>query len=233
MLEEFELCDREIRTLAERVIDLGVYTEEMFKNAIALLFTRDWSSILTIFQANPDVSPVTLVGEAIDIMKRWELSPERMRTVIALQQASTEFEQILTTITRIAERARFLEMDIERYFVIIGPNGHQSFYRLVNSAYVQLRGCILALSTRQGSMATKIIEQDVVLDQAYLEAQAAIKSALAVDVSLTMSLGSISVVIGDIEKIGNHVTRICQRIEAISQGIVIPFGGDAGLPAVM
>ena len=216
--------DREIRLLADKVVDLGVYVEEMFKNAISLLFTRDWSSIFTLFQSEPDILPVTLVGESLDIVKRWPLTPDRLRTVLALQQAATEFDAILKIISRVAERAHYLDDDIESYFVAIGLKGHRAFFRLINSAYVQLRGCIVALSTRQANVAAKVIEQDSVLDQSYLEVQAAARAALSVDISISLPLASISVIVTDIEQLGNHVTRICQRVEAIGQGTVTSFG---------
>jgi hypothetical protein len=218
MIEEIEQSDKEIRLLADKVVDLGVYVEEMFKNAISLLFTRDWSSIFTLFQSDPDVLPVTLIGESLNIIKKWSLLPDRLRNVMALQQAAAEFEAIRKIIGRIAERTDYLEDDIETYFITIGPDGHRAFFRLVNSAYVQLRGCIVALSTRQASVAMRVIEQDSVLDQAYLEVQHATKAALATDITLSLPLASISVIVGDIEQLGNHVTRICQRIESATHG---------------
>jgi phosphate uptake regulator len=234
MVEEIEQSDNEIRLLADRIVDLGVYVEEMFKNAISLLFTRNWSSVLTIFQSEPDILPVTLIGDALNLIKKWNLMTDRLRTVMALQQAATEFEAILRIIGRVAERVDYLEDDIESYFIAIGPRGHQSFFRLVNSAYVQLRGCVVALSTRQPSIAARVIEQDSVLDQAYLEMQITIKQALAADVSLSLPLASISVIIGDIEQLGNHITRICQRVESIAQGSLFTlFDFDPAMSAAM
>ncbi len=219
MFEEHELCDREIRALADKVVDLGVSVEESFKNAIALLFTRDWSSALAVFQSSPDIAPVTLVGQAFHLLHRWALTPDRLRTVMALQEAATEFEKMSSVIQRIAEQARSLEEDIETFFAnYLGPQGHQAFYQLVHSAYVQLRGCVVALSTRQAAMAARVIEQDSVLDDAYLRLLAALRQAIAVNVESALRLTLISVIIGDIEDLGNRVTRICQRVESITQG---------------
>jgi phosphate uptake regulator len=217
MFEDFEQVDTAIHALANKVADLGVYTEEMFKNAVSLLFTREWSSISTIFDADPDVSPVTLVSEALHLTHQYFLSSDQSRLVMALQQAANELGEILKIITRIASRTGHLDNDVEVYFHIIGAHGYQSFYRLIHSAYVQLRGCVIVLSSLQPSMATNVIQQDSVLDQAYLETQSAIKAALVADVSLTLPLGNISVIIGEIESLGNHVTRICQRIENLQQ----------------
>lgn len=218
MSEEIEQLDKETRVLADKVVDLGLYTEEMFKNAISLLFTRDWSSIFTIFQSSPDVSPVTLSSEAVQLITRWTPTNERLRMLVALQQASGGFERILATITHVAEKARSLEDDIESYFTTLGLDGRQAFYRLVNSAYVQLRGCVVALSTRQSSVIASAIAQDSVLDQAYMILKNAARDAIAADISLTMPLGLISSIVADIEQIGNTVTQICQRLEAISNG---------------
>lgn len=211
--------DLNIRLLADQVVDLGVYVEEMFKNAVSLLFTRDWSNIFTMFQTAPDITPVTLVGEAAQLLARWAPTGERLRTLIALQQAADEFGVMLGIIGRVGEKAHSLEDDVESYFPMMGPEGRQAFYRLVNSAYIQLRGCVVALSTRQASMAANVIAQDSLLDQAFLQMQAATNQALAYDVTQTLPLALLAAIVGDIEQLGNHVTRICQRIINISQGM--------------
>ena len=225
---ELEQLDTEIRLLADRVVDLGLYAEEMFKNAISLLFTRDWSNVISIFQSSPDVSPVTLVGEAIQLLARWAPTQERLRMVVALQQAADEFGIILTIIGHLAEKAHSIENTIEEYFQQIGPVGQQAFYQLIQSAHIQLRGCVVALSTRQARMASKVITQDGALDQAYMQMQAASRNAIMADPSLTMPLALLSVIVADIEQMGNHITRICQRIETISQGVPASVGFDSG-----
>lgn len=217
VMEDIERCDYEISILADKVIELGVYCEETFKNAISLLFTRDWSSAFTMFHAHPDIAPVTLVGESMSLMHRWSLASERMRIVVALQQASTEFDTILRHINEVADKANRLTQEIETYFAPVGEEGLQAFYRLINSAYIQLRGCIVALSSRQASLAENVIRQDSVLDQSYMQVQSVIHDALVLDITQTMPLGTISMLVTEIEAIGNSITRICQRIEAITQ----------------
>lgn len=220
---ELEQMDAEIRMLADRVVDLGLYTEEMFKNAISLLFTRDWSNVMSIFQSAPDISPVTLVGEAIQLLARWAPTQDRLRTVVMLQQAADEFGTMLGIIAHLAEKANAAENTIEEYFQQLGPVGQQAFYQLIRSAHIQLRGCVVALSTRQASTASKVIAQDSALDQAYLQMQAASRDAVKVAPILTMPMTLLSLIVADIEQLGNHVTRICQRIEAISQGMPASF----------
>lgn len=224
---ELEQMDAAIRHLASRVIDLGVYVEEMFKNAVSLLFARDWSSMFTMFTSAPDVAPVTLVGEAIQLMARWSPTHDRLRMVVALQQAADEFGTLLEITQRIATTARSFENTVEDYFGQLGPAGREAFYTLLQSAHIQLRGCIVALNTRQGAMATKVIMQDSVMDQAYLQMQTATRQAIMADATLTIPLGTLSIIVAEIEKLGNHITRICQRIEAISQGMPPAPGMDA------
>ena len=220
---EVDRLDIEIANLAEQITDLGTYVEEMFKNAVSLLFSRDWSSLYTIFQSAPDVSPVTLVGEAVSIMARWAPTDERLRTVVALQQAADGFDGILKTVTHIGDKARQLDDEIEIYFARMGPVSYQAFYRLIQSAHIQLRGCIVALCTKQATLAANVIAQDSVLDHACIEMQTVTKGAIMADPSLSLPLGLISVIVADIEALGNQVTRICQRIETISRGVPSSF----------
>jgi phosphate uptake regulator len=224
---ELDQMDGAIRQLTTRVIDLGVYVEEMFKNAVSLLFARDWSSVFTMFHSTPEVAPVTLVGEAVQVMARWSPTNDRLRMVVALQQAADEFGTMLGITTRIAEKARSFENTVEDYFAQVGPAGQEAFYKLLQSAHIQLRGCIVALSMRQATMATKVITQDGALDQAYLQLQTALRAAIMADPALTAPLGALSVIVADIETLGNHVTRICQRIEAITLGAPPVPGMDA------
>jgi phosphate uptake regulator len=218
MQSDSEILDNHIRLLAEKIIDLGVYVEESFKNAISLLFTRDWSNVYTMFQSEPDIAPVTLAGEAVQLMGRWMPTGERLHALVTLQHSATEFDAMLKIIARIADNAHKIECDIETFFPMIGPAGHQAFFQLVNSAYVQLRGCIVALSTRQASLAANVIAQDTVLDQSYLHLDAALRAAVTQDLTLTMHIARISTIVGDIEQVGNHVTRICQPIAGGMQG---------------
>jgi phosphate uptake regulator len=228
MLDETELCDREIRELADQVVDLGVSIEELFKNAISLLFTRDWSGVIALFQSPPDVAPVTLVSTAFNLINKWPLSPDRLRTVMALHEAASEFATIRDIIERVANKASAFDDDIETYLIAyVGRQGHQAFFQLVHSAYVQLRGCVVALSTRQASIAENVIQQDIVLDQAFLQLRALVQDALSVNMDATLPLGLISVVIGDIEQLGNHVTRICQGIRSITQGALPVISDDS------
>jgi len=234
MFDEFEQCDSETRIIAEKVVDLGVTVEDAFKSAISLLFTRDWSSAFTMFPPTLDIAPITLAGKCIALMTRWSLPSDRLRYVMALQHGAIEFDEILTIISRIAERSRHLDDDFEKYLYIIGPNGTQAFYQLLQSAHVQLRGCVMALNLMQSETASYVIAQDNRLDQAYFETQSAIKNALVNDMELTLPLGYISVIVGDIEQIGNHITRICQRVEAAaSGGLFTPIASDASIAAIM
>jgi phosphate uptake regulator len=233
---DVDRLDMEIANLAEQITDLGTYVEEMFKNAVSLLFSRDWSSLYTIFQSAPDVSPVTLVGEANGIIARWAPTDERLRTVVALQQAADGFDGILKIVTHISDKARQLDDEIEVYFSRMGKSSYHAFYKLIQSAHIQLRGCIVALCTRQASLAANVIAQDGVLDHAYMEMQSVTKAAIMADPSLTLPLALISVIVADIESLGNDVTRICQRIETISRGVpsffVTSTSNEYSMPAV-
>ncbi len=225
----FDMIDSEVRALSDRVVDLGAYVEELFKNAISLLFTRDWSSALSLFQGSPDVSPITLNGEAVQLLRRWAPTGEYLRTIMALQHAATEFEELITLIQRIAEKAHSLDADIEIYLTTMSPAGREAFYRLVHSAYVQLRGCVVVLSTRQPGVAQHVINQDGMLDMASLEALEAIRAAVTMDVQLALPMALLTVVVGDIEQIGNRVTRICQRfIGEIGSGEISSLPPDSG-----
>jgi len=191
--------------------------------------------LYTIFQSAPDIAPVTLVGEAAGIIARWGPTEERLRTVVALQQAADGFDGILKTVTHMSDKARQLDDEIEVYFAQIGPDSSRAFYKLIQSAHIQLRGCIVALCTKQARLASNVIAQDGVLDHAYMEMQAATKAAIMADPALSLPLGLISVIVADIEALGNGVTRICQRIETISRGVpqrFIPVSSDYRLPAV-
>lgn len=214
MTPDKTILDNDIQHLTERVVDLGVYIEELFKNAVSLLFSREWSSVHAIFQSAPDVAPVTLSGEAMRIIQRWAPIGEQLGAVLALQQAANEFGVIYDIIVRIAEKARALDDDVESYLQLMGPEGRQAFYTVIQSAYIQLRGGIVALNTRQASIAAHVIAQDSVLDHAYLVVQAASAPLLNDDLSArARPVTLLRVIVGDIEQLGNHVTRICAPIE--------------------
>ncbi len=64
---------------------------------------------------------------------------------------------------------------------------------------------------------------------ASLEALEAIRAAVTMDVQLALPMALLTVVVGDIEQIGNRVTRICQRfIGEIGSGEISSLPPDSG-----
>lgn len=230
MSSEQEQLEEEIRILVTKVVDLGLYIEEHFKNAISLLFSREWAS--GYFPVTPDVSPVTLNGRAMQILQQWGPSGEHLRTVMVLQKSCNDFESLIVIINRIAERARSLDQDVEFYLAVLPAGGREAFYEVIRAAHVQLRGCAVALSTRQASVASRVIEHDGKLDLACLQAQRALQGMIRYDPSLSMKVQLLTLVVADIEQLGNGITRICQGIETISSGQILPYQSpDMGLLA--
>jgi phosphate uptake regulator len=225
---ETEQLDAEIRALTDRVIELGLYVEEVFKNSVSLLFSREWSGTYGLYQTQPDVAPVTLVSEAISIITRWAPATERMRTVVALQQASDEFGAMLSMMNDIATNALKIEDSIESYFKYLGPRGRDAFYRIIQSAHIQLRGCVMALSAHDATLAQHVIAQDAALNTAYQDFQAALQLAMLADAHLTMPFAMMSVITGHIEQMGNRISRICQRVIAISHGVAPDYATSRG-----
>ena len=211
MYDDTEQCSVSIRTLENNIIDLGVFAEESFKNAISLLFTRDWSSAYTIFSLEPEVSPVTLVSEAVAINRKWALPQDTLNIVLSLHQIALEYDFILKSIQRIAEMANRLDTDADEFFQK-NMAAQQAFFRIIQSAYYHLRGCFIALTLKEPDIINSVIQQDAVLDGAYFTAQTELQNMLKEQISLTLPISAYSIIITDIEDIGNHITRICQAM---------------------
>ena len=226
MASEAEHIESALRGLSMRVIDLGLYIEEHFKNAISLLFNRDWAS--GYFPITPDISPIALNSQLMQLLQQWHLEGEQLRTVLMLQKACTDFESLIAIINHIAERTRSLDRDVERYFVDLPHGDRDAFYGLINSAHIQLRGCIVALSTHNAEMARRVIQQDGVLDMAYLQVTNGLQRLIDLDVTRALPVALLNLVVGDIEQLGNHITRICQGIEAIANGSFSDYGQSDG-----
>ncbi len=216
--------DIEVRALTKSVVELSIYIEEHFKNAVAQLFTRDWVS--GYFPITPDISPITLNGQAFQLLSLWAPSGEQFRTIMIMQKACKDLESLLALVNSMGEHARMLDRDVEYELAALPSEERQGLYRIINLAYMQLRGCTIALNTCQSSFAQRVIEQDGELDLACLRMQTALQGLLELDVTRAVPINYIKLIISNIERMGNFVTHICQGIQTIPA-----YQGEVGASA--
>lgn len=217
MLHDGQL-DQDLRQLNQYIVDLGVAIEERYMNAVSLIISREWSTVRAFTQTPLDVAPVTLEGEATRIIQRWLPNGDRLGMALSLQAAAREFDIIFAIIGRLAEKALAIDGgrdgDVDHVLNLLDSVSHQAFYQIIRSGYVQLRGCVIALSTGQVAIAQHTMEADGVLDHAFLTFQASAQAIIHEDLSArALPITLLRVIAGDIEELGNHVTRICAQIE--------------------
>jgi len=84
--------------------------------------------------------------------------------------------------------------------------------QLVRQAYVEVRGCIIATTTRDTAIARRLIAEDGDLDQLFLAFKHVVEAASRADMAVSGPLQRLLLVGVRLEDVGNRVVAICRTL---------------------
>ncbi len=217
MIEQVERCQivqDELGNLAEETTELGILAEEIFKNAAAAVHERDHHAAWSALESQR-VCAQTYLGihqKSLVLLARNGLTGDDMRRVVELQQIAAEFARIGDNGRLIAEQALALGGAAEPELLRAGGDVPALFMQIVRQAYIEVRGSVIASTTRDTALARRLAAEDSELDRLFLSFKSAINQAIAANPRSAFSLHRLLLIGVYLEDIGNRVASVCRTL---------------------
>lgn len=213
-MEQLQIIEDELRGLADETTEIGIVAEDAFKNASAALYGEEpdaaWIAIENERIATQECRIVH--QKALVLLGRQIASGDTMRRIIELQQFASEFARIAEDAKAIAEQALALGGSGEAHLLRAGGDAPILFVQIVRQAYIQVRGCVIATTTRDTALARRLILEDNELDRLFLEYKSVLNAAIFSNPRAAATLGRLLLVGVHFEDIGNRVGAICRAL---------------------
>lgn len=216
MLEfaERQIIEEELRALADETTEIGIIAEDAFKNASAALYGQEpdaaWIAIENEHVAAQQFRAVH--HKALALLGQHIPAGDTMRRILELQQFASEFARIAAAARAIAEQALILGGAGEEQLLRAGGDAPILFVQIVRQAYIQVRGCVIATTTRDTALARRLIVEDGDLDRLFLEYKLVLNAAIRSNPRIAATLDRLLLVGVHFEDIGNRVVAICQTL---------------------
>jgi phosphate uptake regulator len=205
----------ELGKLAEETTELGIFAEDIFKNAsAALLFGFDADMSRSVLEAGLlcEQQHRAIHQRALELLLQSAAAGEDMRQIVETQAVAAEFARIAENGRLIAEQAFALGDMAEMYLLAVGEDAPGLLVQLIRQAYVEVRGCIVASTSRDTTLARRLLSEDADLDHLYLLYKNQLERAIAANPRGALPLHRLLLVGVHLEDIGNHVVSACRTL---------------------
>lgn len=213
-VERSESIEDEIAALTEETTELAILAEDAFKNAAAALYGQEQEAALIAMEHERTCAQMarTIHARALALLARRLSAGDDMRHILELQQVAGEFARIAEDAVTIAEQAVHLGGMAEMYLLRAAGDAPLLLLQLVRQAYVEVRGCIIATTTRDTAIARRLIAEDGELDQLFLAFKHVVDAAITADIAASGPLQRLLLVGVRLEDVGNRVVAICRTM---------------------
>ncbi|HST87566.1 MAG TPA: hypothetical protein VLJ14_04240 [Ktedonobacterales bacterium] len=214
MFDRAERMDDEIGSLADETTELGVYAEDIFKNAAAALYERGTEAALFGLDTSRVCARLhtAIHLKGLSIIAWHAPGPDVTRRIVGLQQIAADFARIAADGGQIAEQALFFSGSAESDLLLAGGDTPLHLIELIRQTYVEVRGCVIATTTWNTAMARRLIVEDTELDRLFLSYKHALDTAIAANARGAARLQRLLLVGVHLEDIGNRVVSICRTL---------------------
>lgn len=202
----------EMAALAEEVTELGIIAVDVFKTAAAMLFAPDPGVAHAAMRLAEQgaLCYQDVHQRAVALLARWSPFGDELRRVVDLQRTATECARIAEHGRRIAEQALEIPSGAEEALLPVDTRAAGILVGLIRQVYVLLRGCLLLITTRDRSMARRLVVEDAELERLYQQLKGLIESGIAARPRQAPPLRGLLQVLVELEEIGNRVTTLCR-----------------------
>lgn len=216
MLEfaERQIIEEELRALADETTEIGIIAEDAFKNASAALYGQEPDAAwIAIENERVAAQQFRLVHQkALALLGRHVPGGNTLRRLLEFQQFASEFARIAVYAKEVAEQALTLGGSGEAHLLRAGGDAPILFAQIVRQAYIEVRGCVIATTTRDTALARRLITEDGDLDRLFLEYKLVLNTAIRANPRSAPALDRLLLVGVRFEDIGNRVVAICQTL---------------------
>jgi phosphate uptake regulator len=204
----------EIAGLTEETTELAILAEDAFKNAAAALYGQEQEAAFIALEHERTCGQMarTIHTHALALLARHLPAGDDMRYILELQQFAGEFARVAEDARVIAEQALQLGGMGETYLLRAAGDAALLLLQLVRQAYIEVRGCIIATTTRDTVIARRLVSEDGELDQLFLAFKHVVEAAIRLDVTASGPLQRLLLVGVRLEDVGNRVVAICRTL---------------------
>ncbi len=205
----------EVSKLAEETTELGIFAEDIFKNASAALlygFDREMSHLVLEAGWVCEHQQRAIHQRALGLLQRAAAAGQELRQILETQAVAAEFARIAEDSRLIAEQSLELGEMSKMYQLGVSDDTPKLLERLVRQAFVEVRGCVLASTTRDTTLARRLIREDIELDRLYRLYKSQIEQAIAANPRGALPLHRLLLVGVHLEDIGNRVVSACRTL---------------------
>jgi phosphate uptake regulator len=209
-----ESLEDDIAVLSDETIELGLYAEEIFKNASAALYPGAAEAAQFAIETERVCLQIyhSIHQSALAILARHMPMGDKLRRIVELQQIAADFARIAEDGRQIAEHALWLSGTAESELSIFGSNGMQLLVSMLRQTYIEVRGCVVVTTVRSSLMARRLVAEDAQLDQYFLSFKGLLDAIISAYPRNVARLQRLLLVGVCLEDIGNHVVAICHTL---------------------
>jgi hypothetical protein len=205
--------DDQVSALAAQTTDLGITSEDTFKNAASSLFGWGLDGARTVLEETRPAYQDSLLHERIvEAIAGASSSGQQLRRLAELQLIATAFAHIGSRSREIAgyaiEMGENVDRDLQAGFAPIYP----LLFGLVQQAFVEIRGSIMISNARDTVRARRLLEEDSQMDLLYLGLQRTVQQAIEYNPMRSYLFQQALLVGARIKDIGGEVRSICRAI---------------------
>lgn len=210
-----QLFEAEFVGLMEETTELGLLAEDLFKNAVAALYGHTSDAAYSVFENEGACVQMhqTIHHRALSMLASYMPQGDDMRRIVEMQATAAEFAHIGENARHIADYALILggmaEAELQR---IGGAAAQDMLMRIVRQAYVEMRGCVIASTTRDTALARRLVHEDSELDSLFRAFKNRLDHEIARNPRNAAVLHRLLLVAVHLEEIGNHVVAICRTL---------------------
>lgn len=210
MAERVGRLEDEIGSLADETTELGLFAEDIFKNAAAALYEQPAEvARMAIETARVCEQRHTAIHQkGLSILAWHQPGADEIRRVVELQQIAGELARIAENGRRIAEHALWLGAMSEAELVRVGTDASLLLTQMVRQTYIEVRGVVILTTTRRKSLARRLLQEDAELGHLYLSFKAIVEQAISANTP-GAPLHRLLLVGVHLKDIGDRITAIC------------------------
>lgn len=206
---------QEINELKQSVMDIGMMSVELIQGALKALVERDTALADEIIKADEKIDEKSLEIEenCLKLLALQQPMAIDLRLISGVWKINTDIERLADHTTKIARKAVILSSLPQ-----IKP--YEDLPKMSAKTVEMLKSSLDAFMNLDAIKANEIIAMDDEIDEYNHKIFAELVSIMNKDASSINYVSHLMSVVASFERIGDHVTNICERIVFIKTGIL-------------
>ncbi len=224
MYHTLSVFDEELRSLTQKIAQMGGFAEQSVADAVRALSKRDLELAKKVMASDVRIDALQKEVEdlAIHIIAKRQPVADDLRLVVAAMRIASDLERIGDLAKNIAKRAVAINADIPIKSVITGVD------HLCTLALQQVKDAIDSYLHKQPATAQNVWGQDSGVDVLYTSIFRELLTYMMEDPRNITHCTHLLFTAKNLERIGDHATNIAETAFYMATGDVLPDARPKG-----